>query len=154
MRTNYFGDWIKSGDIKIGCNKCNSVTKAQDGSIINGLECDELVTHPPKKGVTKCNRFEIAKEFVTPVTQLQNELCNKEKDLKLNNISHLDDLLHLLHLLHQKNDETEFHFMSDDEQEFFEERAAIMEYDGGLSKQEAEKLSFELMFLKREKRND
>lgn len=44
--------------------------------------------------------------------------------------------------------------LSSDELEFFEERAAIMEYDGGLSKQEAEKLSFELMFLKREKRND
>ena len=29
--------------------------------------------------------------------------------------------------------------LSEDEQEFFEERAAIMEYDGGLSKEDAEK---------------
>ena len=33
--------------------------------------------------------------------------------------------------------------MSEDEQEFFEERAAILEFDGGFSREEAEKRAME-----------
>ena len=36
-------------------------------------------------------------------------------------------------------------FLSSDEREHFEERAAIMEYEGGLSRQEAEQAAFEMI---------
>ena len=33
--------------------------------------------------------------------------------------------------------------MSEDDKEFFEERAAILEFDGGFSRQEAERMAME-----------
>lgn len=45
--------------------------------------------------------------------------------------------------------QTILHNLSQDEQEIFEERAAIMEYDGCLPRSEAEKLSLEIILAKR-----
>jgi hypothetical protein len=39
------------------------------------------------------------------------------------------------------------------ERDFFEERAAIMQYDGGLSINEAEKLAFERILIRRKSMN-
>lgn len=36
--------------------------------------------------------------------------------------------------------------MTDTEQEFFEERAAIMEFDGGMSREEAERKAGEIIY--------
>jgi hypothetical protein len=43
--------------------------------------------------------------------------------------------------------------LSEDEREDFEERAAILEYDGQLSRYEAEKMALEIVKKKREKNN-
>jgi len=40
-------------------------------------------------------------------------------------------------------------FLNMDEHEYFEERAAIMEYDGGLNREEAERLALECLEKRR-----
>jgi len=57
-----------------------------------------------------------------------------------NNIknSNLIGLEHVEHVEHLKTTMSEIHFLSDDELEGFEERAAIMEYEGGLTRNDAE----------------
>jgi hypothetical protein len=39
--------------------------------------------------------------------------------------------------------------LSEDEQEYFEERAAIMEYEAGLNRHEAERLALDYLFSRR-----
>lgn len=55
------------------------------------------------------------------------------KPLKNNNLKNLE------HVEHLKTKMSEIHFLSDDELEGFEERAAIMEYEGGLTRNDAER---------------
>lgn len=45
------------------------------------------------------------------------------------------------------------HAMTEDEQEAFEERAGIAEFDGGMSREEAEALALEAIIRRRETRS-
>lgn len=57
------------------------------------------------------------------------------KPLENNNLKNME---HVEHVEHLKTTMSEIHFLSVDELEAFEERAAIMEYEGGLTRNEAE----------------
>lgn len=50
----------------------------------------------------------------------------------------LKNLEHVEHVEHLKTTMSEIHFLSNDELEAFEERAAIIEYEGGLTRNDAE----------------
>ena len=49
--------------------------------------------------------------------------------------------------------ETGYPFLNAVEEDYFEERAAIMQYDGGLSQSEAEEESFKLLLQRRQQYN-
>lgn len=140
MRNDYFAEIADSP--KNQCKACKACKEPEKSNENNELISNTALQNECKanvRNVRSLDRVDIVESanltFLTPQCKTNVRHHEDEND---NYNKSLTNVLHILHPLHEKKDNCATPRTAD-EQEAFEERAAIMEFEGNMSRQEAER---------------
>jgi hypothetical protein len=143
MRTDYFAPWREHSpdNPELGVAGVTGVTNLKKPNADKGLPGQETAT---PKDIARCSTCNKPLSAATPATRSEVCRCNRDDSGKCSSYAASGELLHLLHLLHPNNHDSKENGEqpSEDElsnaQEYLEERAAILEYDYGFTRKDAE----------------
>ena len=144
MKTDYFAPWreISPDTPELGVAGVTGVTSPKKPNAVKGLPGQEPAT--PEDN-TRCSTCSKPLSAATPATHSETCRCNRDDSGKRSSHATSGELLHQLHLLHPNNHDSKVdgEQPSEDEQsnaqEYLEERAAILEYDYGFTRENTEK---------------